>query len=460
MGLAKLSASSDPITAQEAYEIGIEAFVHFYPLVTMEVTRRQFTNMEGGKMPGFGPMNTFCHIRAYPTVDMRTVVRPNFDTLYSLAWLDLTREPLVVSAPAAAGRYYLLPMLDMWTDVFASPGKRTSGTKPGFFAVVPPGWQGQLPTGVQEIQSPTFYVWIIGRTQTNGPKDYAAVHAVQDGHTITPLSQWGKRSQPVKAAFDPSVDMKTPPLEQVNKMPAAHYFKLAAEVMKLNRPHVTDWSTVERLKRIGIEPGKSFDYERLEPTVRQALDKAVPEGLEWMNAKLPTLARLVNGWQMNTDTMGVYGNYYLKRAAVAMLGLGANQPEDAIYPLNFADGDRKPLVGEHKYILHFDKEELPPVNAFWSVTMYDQSGFQVANPLNRFAIGDRDDLKYNSDGSLDVYIQNENPDSDKMSNWLPSPAKGTLGVTMRLYAPKPQALDGRWNPAAIKRVDRGVAISA
>ena len=447
-------ASSDPaVTPQEAYEIGVEAYVYFYALVTMDVTRRQLTNIEGGIMPGRGPMNTFSHIRAYPTADFKEVVRPNFDTLYSSGWLDLTKEPMVVSVPDTEGRYYLLPMLDMWTDVFAVPGKRTSGTKAGHFAVVPPGWQGQLPAGVQKIQSPTPYVWIIGRTQTNGPKDYDAVHKVQDGYTIRPLSQWGKAPQPVKVVIDPSVDMKTPPLDQVNKMPAAAYFKYAAELMSINPPHVTDWSIVERMRRIGIEAGKSFEYERLDPSVQQALDKAASDGLKGMYAKIPTLARVVNGWRMTTDTMGVYGDYYLKRAIIAMTGLGANQPEDAIYPLNVADADGKPLVGNHTYVLHFSKDEIPPVNAFWSVTMYDEAGFQVANPINRFAIGDRDNLKYNSDGSLNIYIQHENPGPEKESNWLPSPVSGTLGITMRLYAPKAQALDGRWNPPAIQRTD-------
>jgi hypothetical protein len=451
--MARPSCAQQSVNAQEAYEIGVEAYIYFYPLISMDVTRRVVTNVESGKVPGLGPMNVFHHFREFPTAEFRAVVRPNFDTLYSSAWLDLTKEPMVISAPDTEGRYYLLPMLDMWTDVVAVPGKRTSGTSAASFAVVPPGWQGQLPAGVQKIQSPTPYVWIIGRTQTNGPKDYAAVHKVQDGYHITPLSQLGKAPQAVKPVIDPSVDMKTPPGQQVNKMPAAAYFKYAAEIMKVNPPHVTDWSTIERLKRIGIEPGKSFDYEKLDPSIQQALDKAATDGLKNMYAKLPTLARVVNGWQMNTDTMGVYGDYYLKRAIVAMVGLGANQPEDAIYPLCVSDADGKALTGAHKYILHFRKEELPPVNAFWSVTMYDEEGYQVANPINRFAIGDRDELKYNTDGSLDLYLQNENPGSDKESNWLPSPPRGTLGVTMRLYAPKPQALDGRWNPPAIKRVD-------
>lgn len=347
-------------TEQEAYEIGVEAYVYFYPLVTMDLTRLQMTNTEAGKIPARGPMNTFTHIRAYPTADFREVVRPNFDTLYSLAWLDLTKEPVVVSAADTEGRFYMLPMIDMWTDVFAVPGKRTSGTKSGNFAVVPPGWQGQLPAGVQKIQSPTPYVWVLGRTQTSGPNDYDAVHKVQDGYTLTPLSQWGKTSRPVKAVIDPSVDMKTPPLEQVNKMPAAAYFKYAAELVKLHPPHVTDWSTVARLKRIGIEPGKTFDFEKLDPSVQQALGKAATDGLKVMYAKIPTLGRVANGWSMLTDTMGVYGDYYLKRGIVAMLGLGANQPEDAVYPLNLADADGKPLVGSRSTSCTLRRESYRP----------------------------------------------------------------------------------------------------
>jgi hypothetical protein len=438
---------------QHVYEIGVEAYIYLYPLITMDLTRRVGTNIEAGKMPGFGPMNAFSHIRAYPDADFKAVVRPNFDTLYSSAWLDLTQGPVVVSVPDTDERYYLLPMLDMWTDVFAVPGKRTSGTRAANYAVVPPGWSGALPQGVERISAPTPNVWIIGRTQTNGPKDYEAVHKIQDGYTITLLSQWGKASLPGAALqTDPSVDMKTPPLNQVNQMPALEYFRYGAELMRINPPHATDWSIIARLKRIGIEAGKSFNVDSLEPATKEALELAAADGLKTMYAKMPTLARVANGWQMNTDTIGVYGNYYLKRAIVAVGGLGANQPDDAVYPLNVADSEGNPLDGSRRYILHFEKDELPPVDAFWSVTMYDKEGFQAANPLNRFAIGDRVSLRYNADGSLDIYIQHESPGADKESNWLPAPT-GPLGVTMRLYAPKAQVLDGRWAPPAVKRAD-------
>jgi hypothetical protein len=444
------TAVTQTLDEQTARLIGVEAYLYLYPLVTMDVTRRQLTNIQAGEMPGRGPMNTVSHIREFPAADFRVVVRPNFDTLYSSAWLDLSGGPMVVSAADTGGRYYMLPMLDMWTDVFATPGSRTSGTQAADFAVVPPGWEGTLPGGVQRIDAPTPYVWMIGRTQTNGPADYDAVHKVQDGYTITPLARLGQAAQPVQAEVDSSVDMTTPPLEQVNALSAADYFTYAAELMKLHPPHPTDWSVLARANRIGLQPGQSFDWDALDPAVQQTLEGAPAEALAAMQAKLPTLAPVTNGWLMNTDSIGVYGDYYLKRAIVSMAGLGANPPEDAVYPLAETDADGQPLDGDNDYVLHFNKDELPPVDAFWSVTMYDADGFQVANPINRFAIGDRDALTYNRDGSLDLYLQHEDPGADKQSNWLPAP-RGPLGVTMRLYAPRPVVLHGHWAPPPIKR---------
>jgi hypothetical protein len=443
-------AAAQPTSPEEAQAIALEAYIYLYPLIMMDVSRRQLTNIEAGKMIGRGPMNTFSNVRTFPPPDFREVVRPNFDTLYSSGWLDLTAEPAIVSVPDTQGRYYLLPLLDMWTDVFAVPGKRTTGTAAADFAIVPPGWNGTLPAGVERINSPTPHVWVIGRTQTNGPADYAAVHKVQDGFKITLLSDWGKTPRVPAATIDPSVDMKTPPLRQVIAMPAADFFKYGAELMKVNPPHITDWSVLARMRRIGFEPGKSFDSAKADA---DALARGAAAGLKLMRDKTPTLALVANGWQMNTNTMGVYGDYYLKRAIIAMIALGANQPEDAIYPINIGDADGQPLRGEGKYVLHFNKEELPPVDAFWSVTMYDAEGYQVANPINRFAIGDRDALKYNADGSLDLYLQHDSPSGDKEANWLPSPASGILGVTMRLYAPKQPALDGRWNPPAVQKAN-------
>ena len=310
----------------------------------------------------------------------------------------------------------------------------------------------RLPAGTQHIEAPTPYVWIIGRTKTDGPADYDAVHKVQDGFKITPLSQWGKEPAVPTVTPDPSVDMKTPPKVQVDTMPADRYFAYAAELLKLQPPHITDEPIIARMKRIGMEPGKSFDLSQADPAVAQALAGAPAAAQKLMAWKAPTLARVVNGWSMNTDTMGVYGNYYLKRAMVAQLGLGANLPEDAIYPLNLADATGKPLDGTANYTFHFAKDELPPVSAFWSVTLYDDQGFQVANPLNRFALSSWMPFKTNADGSLDLYFQNASPGADKEANWLPAPS-GPFTLTMRLYAPKSEALTGAWNPPAVNKAE-------
>ncbi len=448
-GLLGAARAAETISEQDAHAIGVAAYLYFYSPVTMDLTRRQLTNV--AKTEGIrSPMNTIANLAAFPPADMRVVVRPNFDTLYSSAWLDLTKEPMIVSVPDTHGRYYLLPMLDMWTDVFASPGWRTTGTQADDFAVTPPGWSGSLPAGVVRIDAPTPYVWIIGRTQTNGPADYEAVHAIQAGLKITPLSRWGKSAEPVVGAVDPDVDMKTPPKVAVDSMPAGKFFAYAAEILKLQPPHITDQPILAQMQRIGIEPGKSFDIDKVDPAIKAGLETAPADAQKLMAWKVPTLARIANGWSMNTDTMGVYGNYYLKRALVTQVGLGANLPEDAIYPLNLADDTGKPLDGGSAYVLHFDKGATPPVNAFWSVTLYDSEGFQVANSLNRFAVSSWMPFKYNEDGSLDLYFQNAGPGADKEANWLPAP-KGPFNLSMRLYAPKSDALTGKWNPPPVTR---------
>jgi hypothetical protein len=456
------------ITEAEAHAIGVDVYVYLYSLVTMDVTRKQLTNVEPGKGNLGGPMNAFADAQAFPAADFKAVVRPNFDTLYSSAYLDLTKEPMVVSVPDTGGRYYLLPMLDMWSDVFASPGWRTTGTQAGNFVLVPQRWRPdlrdrlikefKLPKETQRIDAPTPYVWIIGRTKTDGPSDYDAVHKIQAGFKITPLSEWGKSPKPVEVKIDPSVDMKTPPKIQVDTMPAGKYFAYAAELLKLQPPHLTDEPIIAQMKRIGIEPGKSFDIDKVGPAVKKGLEGAPEEARKLMEWKMATLARVANHWSMNTDTMGVYGNYYLKRAIIAQVGLGANLPEDAIYPLNLGDEAGRPLDGTSKYSIHFEKGATPPVNAFWSITLYDREGFQVANSLNRFAVSSWMPFKYNTDGSLDLYFQNESPGKDKEANWLPAP-KGAFNLTMRLYAPKSDALTGRWNPPAITRVQELPALT-
>ena len=439
------------VSDNDVKRIALQAYLYTYPLVLMDVTRRQMTNAPAGKHLGQGPMMQFTHMRKFPPADFKEVVRPNFDTLYSLAWLDLRKEPVILSVPEVKDRFYMLPLLDMWTDVFAVIGTYGTGTKAGHYAIALPDWKGKLPSGVVRINAPTPFVWVLGRTQTNGPKDYNYIHKIQDGYKLTPLSSWGKQYTPAPFKKDPTVDDKTPPLRQVANMSGREYFTYAMKLMAIHPPHITDMVMVSRMKRIGLTPGK-FDFDKLSKETQETLNHAAKNAQNEMKKYMPKLGENVNGWQVIIKSIGVYGNDYLQRATIALVGLGANPYGQAIYPLNLTDANGKVPQGGRKYVLHFDKNEIPPVDAFWSLTMYDAEGFQVANKLNRFAIGDRDKLKYNKDGSLDIYIQPTSPGKDKVSNWLPSPAKGNLGMTLRLYAPRQSVLDGTWKPPVVKEV--------
>jgi hypothetical protein len=455
---ALAQGAQSSLTEEEAHAVAVDSYVYFYPLISMDVTRKQLINSEPGTGIG-GPMNAFVNIPAFPTADMKAVVRPNFDTLYSSAWLDLTKEPMVLSVPDTGGRFYLMPMLDMWTDVFASPGWRTTGTQAGNFLITPPGWTGTVPSGMIRIGASTPHVWIIGRTKTDGPPDYEAVRRIQANYKITPLSGWGQPPNPVQQTIDRNVDVKTPPKTQVDTMGGEKYFAYAAELLKLHPPHITDQPIIAQMRRIGIEPGRTFDFNSLAPAVKKAIESAPEAGQKLMAWKVPTLARVANYWQMNTDTMGVYGNYYLKRAIVAQVGLGANLPEDAVYPFNLGDETGKPLDGSGKYTITFEKGATPPTQAFWSITLYDAEGFQVANALNRFAVSSWMPFKVDPDGSLTLYFQNESPGKDKEANWLPAP-RGPFNLTMRIYGPRSEVLTGRWNPPVVTRVQTTVGHGA
>jgi hypothetical protein len=426
------------LTAEDVETIAREAYTYFYPLVLLDISRKHFTNIEPGKMFARGPMNTFSHARTFPPAALRGATHPNFDTLYSNGWLDLTREPVIISVPDTQGRYYLLQLLDMWMDTFGGVGKRTTGTGAGNFVVTGPGWLGELPPGLRRIDAPTPYVWVIGRTRTDGPQDYDAVHDVQDGYNITPLSRWNKPPQDIAVAIDPSVDMHTPPVEQVKTMTPDAYFAYAVELLEINGPHLIDQPLLARMKRLGIEAGRSFDVAELDPVIRQALQTAPAAAQKAMIAEWPKVGRNANGWVMNTDS-GVYGANYLKRGTVAMFEIGMNLPEDSIYP----DTGISPLDGRNKYVIHFARGALPPVNEFWSVTLYDLQGYPVPNPTEIYTLGDRSNLKPNADGSLDIYLQGDNPGADKQANWLPTPAQ-PFSLHARLYSPRTAAIDGTW----------------
>src|SRR6204780_779719 len=271
---AQNSPASSAVTPDEAAKIATDAYIYGYPLVTMEYTRRVLTNV--AEASGLNaPMGQLARSRSYPTAAFRGVTAPNADTLYTNAWLDLSNEPYVLSLPDAHDRYYLFPMLDAWTTVFQVPGKRTTGTGPQTYAITGPGWTGTLPAGVTEYKSPTAMVWILGRIYCTGtPKDYKAVHELQDKITLVPLSSYGKPYTPPPGPVDPSIDMKTAVRDQVNALDVGAYFNLMAQLMKENPPTPEDAPVVARMAKLGIVPGQPFDLTKLAPDAQNALKTA------------------------------------------------------------------------------------------------------------------------------------------------------------------------------------------
>lgn len=444
---ADTSAGLDAIGA-----LARDVYHYAYPIVLMDVTMRVATNVpDTNTIPMRAPLNQFAHFRSYPKADSRDIVRFNFDTLYSFAWVDLSKGPIILSLPDTNGKYYLVPALDMWTDVFCSLGSRTTGTAAGDFAFVAPGWQGMLPANVEKVNAPTSLIWVMGRVQTNGPSDFENVHKIQDGFKLTPVAEWGKAyAPPANSEVEANVDQRTPPLMQVMKFSGVEMFSRLAALMRTYPPHTNDYPILLRMKALGLVPGEIWDAATLDSATLEAINFGAKQAQQEMIVVGKKFGARVNGWSIAVDNMGTYGTSYLRRAVIALGGIGANLPEDAIYPSAFFDGEGKPLDGGNKYILHFEKGALPPAKAFWSITMYDRDGFQVPNPMNRFALGDRNDLKFNSDGSLDIFVQSESPGADKESNWLPAPRSGLMAPTMRIYFPRMEVIEGAWVPPPFK----------
>lgn len=441
------------IEGGEEFWLATDAYIYGYPLVTMEMTRRVITNVpavEGTR----GPMGQFIKLRQYPDSSFRDVTAPNADTLYTTAWIDVGKEPWVLSIPDMKDRYFLVPMLDGWTNVFQVPGKRTTGTGAQTYAVTGPGWKGSLPAGVKEYKSPTSIVWILGRIYCTGtPEDYAAVHALQDQFKLVPLSSYGKPYTPPAGTVDSSIDMKTAVREQVNRMDAVAYFTLLAQLMKANPPAAADATEIAKFSKIGLVAGKDFDASKLDAGFVKRIPQVAFDRI-MLQFKVGKSVKNINGWMFDTEA-GVYGTDYLNRAFVTAIGLGANRIQDAVYPTSLKDAEGKAYDGANKYVIHFPKGQLPPVRGFWSITMYDANYFFVANPINRYSISARQNLKANPDGSIDLYIQNQSPGADKEGNWLPAP-KDKFVLMLRMYWPNekpPSIINGTWTPPAVKKAN-------
>ncbi len=440
-------AQQDSVTVQTVKE----AYIYGFPLVVMDISRQQMTDgTPGAKGGGMrAAANSFANLSVFPDASFTDVVRPNVDTYYSSAWLDLSKEPVVLSLPDTKGRYYMMPMLDMYTNIFASPGTRTTGNGKGDFLVTGPGWTGQIPAGMKQIEAPTASVWIIGRTQVNSKADGdKVVVPLQKQYKLTPLSAWGKPYTAPKPEPNPSAP-KGFPNAVVEQMSLTDYFNYVNKLMATYPAPAADKDVLDKFAAIGVGVGKTFDLSALSPNVQTALANLPKEiSAELIKNVFP---QKENGWDMLLKVMGTYGTNYAQRAHIAFIGLGANLLEDAIYPLCSVDGDGNQLNGANKYVIHYDKGQMPPANAFWSLTMYDPKGHLVANPLNRYAIGDRSSLKTNADGSVDIYLQNTSPGKDKEANWLPAPT-GNFNLALRVYYPKQAMIDGSWKITSVKKV--------
>src|SRR5271165_578851 len=447
----KPAASGQP-GVEEAVSTAVDAYIYGYPLVTMDMTRKQFTNVAAPDA-AHAPMGQILKFRTYPAVDNHAVTAPNADTLYTTAFLDVSKEPWIFGIPDMGDRYYLMPMLDGYTNVFQVPGKRTTGDKAQKYAITGPGWSGTLPAGVTEYKSPTNMVWILGRIYCTGtPQDYAADHALQDKFTLVPLSSYGKPYTPPAGIVDPSAgDESKSVRDLVDAMDINDYFTYLAQLMKTNPPSTDDAPLVAKMAAIGLVPGQDYDPSKLGAFDKEAI-KVVPKLAQvkimeyFKKAGTP-----VNGWMFTTKT-GIYGTDYLQRALITAIGLGANRPQDAVYPTGEKDGSGNDFdAASKKYVLHFDKGQMPPVDGFWSLTMYDAAYFFVPNPLNRYNLSERNKFITNADGSVDLYLQADSPGKAKEANWLPAP-KAKFIPMLRLYWPKetpPSIIDGTWKPPAI-----------
>ena len=458
---AKNTRAARPPARSGALETAVDAYIYGYALVLEEMTLQLM--LETGQLAG---MNQFKHTERLLKPEDRSVKRPNNDTLYSQAFLDLSAEPVILHVPDTTGLYYLMQIMDAWTNTFAAPGTRTTGTSPRDFAIVGPDWKGHLPRPVKVIKSPTNLVWIVGRTQviTDIPPegtcegiDYTDVNDLMEQYTLTPLSQWpdGHASSPfdVSSQEDPA---PTPP-ELVAELTGVEFFEMLSGLMEENPAATQDMPALKRFEAIGFKPGEPFTPpDDMEDIVNAAPETALPR----IKEQFRNLGEEVNGWRVTVSDIGTYGTNYLNRAAVAWGAPGANLPEDGFYPSTeyaMVDGELEKLNGANRYVIHFDP--VPPVNAFWSVTLYDRDGYLLENEICRYAIHSTDQALIGQT-AVDILLQPDAPDDkDKTGFWLPTPPAisddaeaADFSLVLRMYWPDRTSLQGKWAPPPVEKI--------
>ena len=450
-GAASAAEKALAISPEEAWQVSRDGFLFGLPVVYINLMAEVGSNVP--EPHGLrAPINQFAHYRLFPDAASREIVGINLDTLYSLAWIDVSAEPLVLSVPEMGDRYWIMMLLDVWNDVPSAPGSRTEGGKGGDFLIVGPDWKGQAPEGMTVHRISSNLGNVAGRTYTTGSaEDLAVVNALQDQYKLTPLSKWGTDYQPpAKVAVKSDIDVSTTIPAQVLGMSAEAFFNQLAMLLASHPPRQADAPIMAQLARLGIEPGLEFKLSKLDTQTQAAINAGFVDGKKKLDDYKSKMGEKINGWMVTLD-VGRYGTKYAYRAAWTFYAVGGNLVEDALYPVAREDGDGQTLTGENNYTLTFNKEQMPPVNAFWSLTLYDTESFLVTNPINRYSLGSRDQMNYGEDGSLTLYIQQDSPGKDKEANWLPS-TKGVIALALRLYAPKKQVAEGVWKPQPVMKV--------
>ncbi len=437
--------------AELAYFLGEECYVFGFPLVMMDATNRILTaTAKAGDYNA--PYNQLLRMPGFVPPDWKTVVRVSVSAVWSGGVFDLEKEPLVFSYPESDGRYFVVQLLNMWTDDFASLGTRVSGNAGGHCLIVGPNWTGAAPPHVGDVyRCSTRYGWVLVQMAAAGPQDFPAIHKLQAQLRLTPLSAWGKPyTPPDDVPVDRNVDLTLTPFDAVRLMTGEMFFARLAQLLADNPPYPADAPILPKLRRLGIEPGKPFDRSTVEPAIIRGINRVPPQ--VWLKFQTgPSSMSNVNGW-INLLNLGRFGTDYTTRAFVAYFGLGALTSEDAVYPTTFVDSVGRPLDGSKQYILHFPKGQmLPSKSGIWSVSPYREN-FYVPNALNRYGVLSNMPLKYNADGSLDLYIQARSPGADKETNWLPCPPSDPFNLTIRVYQPREPLLDGSYKIPAVKRL--------
>ena len=459
LALGAPAADADQAQYERGYELGTKAYQYGVPLLDTRRIYRTATSVSKSDGRANGPVNRFSHARSLARPEDRTVVAPNHDTLYSLAWLNLARQPRIIHIPKLEDRFFVFELVSPWTENFRNIGTPTGASGGGDFAIVGPGFRGRLPEGVTKIKSPYDRVWVIGRTLIDGEADTEAVNRIQNRYRITPLRKFGTDFKPRRIKpVDTTVDQATIPGFGPGDDPLDFYAALGRELERFPPPEA-DRPLLDEIAAIGVGPGLDPAADpALAPDVLAGMRDAVTEGPDTVQAQIVTA--FLDGFERHNGYLigdiGRYGTDYALRAATDKIGVGALIPKIAIYPFAQTSRDLVPLDGANRYVLHLPADRLPiPARGLWSLTLYDSQMFLVPNAADRYVLNDRSDLHYNPDGSLDLYVQRAQPSDPRQArNWLPAP-EGPFRLIWRLYDAGPAVagiLDGTgWLPPAILR---------